>query len=604
MTGESSVDRSLYWREELAARIAAAFSCVYLLSTPVFFLTMPNTWVRNCLFLVALCCSALAGGPLLLGRPKGTLRSWLLVGPAVLAALAGFATLGFMAGPAVVLTITLVTGGLLLGRGSLLALCLLAVAGLTVIAWAASSGLLPIPDPKHVAFTNPNTWLRTITVMLLASFVLGTLVVDIVSRLEQSLQKLRAQTTLREQAERARANAEIAAHEAKQLETLGRLSAGIAHDFNNSLTAIIGCAELLRNEVPAGARGKKLVDVVIEASERASELTRQLLAYSRKAQMVLKPLDLHQLIEGVLTLLRGSLSSGIHVQLQLSATHRTLNADAALLQSAIVNLLVNARDAMPKGGNLTISTTDHVVRGHGDAFGHSLPAGNYLLLEVLDTGSGIDHETLPKIFEPFFTTKPMGQGTGLGLAAVAGTVRALAGVIDVESELGCGTAFRILLPQYDSHPAKSDEIASQVVRGTGHILLIDDDTVVRATAEATMRMLGYRVTAVEGGAQALELVQASRHAYDLVVLDLRMPHLSGAETFARLHALAPTLPILIWSGYGAEDDVTQLIKAGAAGFVQKPYAVGKLSRTLAAQLATRSRPSGTVHHLPRAIGKT
>ncbi len=589
MAEDSPIEASLAWRDQLASRVARAFSIVYVLSLPLLWLTLQGS-VRIALTSVTVTCAVCAGAPLLLGRPIGALRAWLLVGPAVIAALAGFALLGFLPGPAIVLTLTLVTGGLLLGRRGLVWLCMIALGGLLCIAWAATRGALPFLDPSKVAPGSVSTSLRTIALMFLGIFVLGTLVVDIVSRLEHSLQKLRAETALREQAERARANAEIAAHEAKQLETLGRLAAGIAHDFNNSLTAIIGCAELLRTNVPAGARGQDLVDVIIEASERAAELTRQLLAYSRKAQMVLKPLDLHQLIEGVLTLLRGSLSTGIAIQLELSAKHSVLKADAALLQNAIVNLLVNAGDAMPDGGNLTISTADHVVRDPSDAFGQTLAPGNYLLLEILDTGSGIDQATLPKIFEPFFTTKPLGKGTGLGLAAVAGTVRALAGAIDVESELDCGTAFRILLPQQEADLALREDGASQIVRGSGHILLVDDDMVVRNTAEATMRMFGYRVTAVEDGERAIELVRTSSDALDLVVLDLRMPKLSGAETFARMHKLAPRLPVLIWSGYGAEDEVRRLVSQGAAGFVQKPYAVGGLSRTLAAlMMAKRPR---------------
>ncbi len=589
MTSDSVVDTALGWRDQLAARVAGAFSLVYLMAAPVVGLTLDDAAVRIAMVSISLACAACAGLPLLLGWPTGGLRAWLLLGPAVLSALAGFAMLGFLSGPAVLLTLTLVTGGLLLGRGGLLTLFGIALAGLLLIAWGISNGRLPVPDPRHVALTSMSTWLRTITVTCLAMFVLGTVIVDIVSRLDSSLHKLRAETARREEAERARANAEIAAHEAKQLEAVGRLAAGIAHDFNNSLTAIIGCAELLRMTVPTSTRAEELTGAIIESSQQAAALTRQLLAYARKAQMVLKPVDLHQLLSGVLILLRGSLPAGITVHLDLCATRSFIQADAALLQNAIVNLLVNARDAMPEGGVLTLSTSDHEINDGSDALRNELAIGRYVLLEVIDTGTGIDPALLPKIFEPFFTTKAVGKGTGLGLAAVAGTVRAHAGAIAAESELGTGTAFRILLPQCKAQGAIAEDGASQIMRGRGHLLLVDDDMIVRTSAEATISMFGYRVTAVESGARALELLRSARETFDLMVLDLCMPTLSGAETFARVHELAPKLPVLIWSGYGAEDEVRRLLQQGAVGFVQKPYAVGELSRTLA-HLTTAHAP--------------
>ncbi len=331
----------------------------------------------------------------------------------------------------------------------------------------------------------------------------------------------------------------------KHLETIGRLAAGIAHDFNNNLVAIIGSAELLKEDLLHNRPSPELLDDILASSQRAAQLTRQLLVYSRKAQMVLVPTDLHQLIDNTVALLRRSIDPKVQVVTRLNAENANVLADASLLDNAFLNLLVNARDAMPQGGQLTVATSSYEVVGGSASLERGLVPGMYVLVEVLDTGEGIPSDTLPSIFEPFFATKPVGRGTGLGLAAVSGTIKSLKGSIEVDSEPGCGTAFRILLPCENGAESVASREAPQLTRGSGRVLLVDDDALVRRAAAATLRSLGYEVVTATDGVHALELYQNATGQFHAVILDLRLPRMDGAATFEELHRLAPALPILI-----------------------------------------------------------
>jgi CheY-like chemotaxis protein len=366
----------------------------------------------------------------------------------------------------------------------------------------------------------------------------------------------------------------------KQLETIGQLAAGIAHDFNNSLAVIIASAELLKEEPHETLCASELVEDILTSSQRAARLTSQLLAYSRKAQMVLEPTDIHQLIDNTVALLRRSIDPCVQVGTRLNAENANVLADTSLLDSALLNLLVNARDAMPKGGQLTIATSSFEVAGKSPKLAHGLSPGNYVLIEVLDTGEGIPLEVLPNIFDPFFTTKPIGKGTGLGLAAVAGTIKSLKGSIEVESELGCGTAFRILLPCVANTDSAVKQGVTQLKSGSGRVLLVDDDALVRRAAAATLQSLGYDVTIATDGIHALEVFKAATVPFKLAILDLRMPRMDGEATFDALHRLAPNLAILIWSGFGGDLDVETLLRKGAVGFIQKPYRIVEFSHAV------------------------
>jgi signal transduction histidine kinase/ActR/RegA family two-component response regulator len=579
-TGE---DEALAWRNDLALRLMRGLFVIFVLSAVVVWFAMVDATGRGKMTLAALLAATLVGIPALTGRPRGSARAWLIIAPSLAMALTGYAFVGTLSGPGVCTTVTLLLAGLLLGARAMIALTVVAGLGAGSIGWAMVHGYIPAPHPEDVAMTSASTWVRSLGVTFMTVAFFCGLMVAVVTRMDRSLRLARQETLRREQAERARAEAELMAMESKQLEMVGRLAAGVAHDFNNHLTAIMGSAELLLLELPEPAM-RELPESILQASQRLAELTRQLLAYSRKARMLQAPTDLHVIVEEAVSLVRRSIDPNVSIVTELSAETSTVVADAALLQSAILNLLVNARDAMPEGGTLTVGTSSlELTRSTSKA----MPVGTCVVLEVVDTGRGIPKQQLPQIFDPFFTTKPVGKGTGLGLAAVAGTVKAHGGSIDVSSDEGVGTVFRIYLPCTDPVGSVQLRAASSVVHGEGEILLVEDDAMVSMTAIATLQSFGYAVTHAIDGRAGLEQVAAHPGRFQLVLLDLRMPGLSGEQTFEKLSELEPTLPVLLWSGYGAEQDVSSMLRRGAVGFVQKPYRVAELSRTVAEKMRPR-----------------
>jgi len=574
-------DEALAWRSEVSLRVLRTLLVIFLLNTVVMWLSVQSGAGRQTLVLGAMAASAVVGLPVVTGWPRGRARAWLIIGPSLLTALAGYVSVGVLSGPGVCLMVTLMLTGLLLGQRTMVAVTLVSVAVLAGVAWAVAHGHLPPPNPKDIDMTAGRTWARSLGVTFMAVMLFGGLMVAIVTRVERSLLVARQETLRREQAERARAEAELQALESKQLEMVGRLAAGVAHDFNNNLTAIMGSAELLKLELPEDKSAHELTGSILLASQRLAELTRQLLAYSRKARMLQTPTDLHAVVEQAVTLARRSMDPNITIVTELNATHFTVAGDAALLQSAVLNLLINARDAMPSGGKLTVATASVELTR---ASGRGLPAGPCVVLEVIDTGRGIPREQVPNIFDPFFTTKPVGKGTGLGLASVAGTVKAHGGSIEVNSDVDAGTAFRIYLPCTEPENVALAPASTSVIHGEGEILLVEDDAMVSMTAVATLQSFGYSVTHAADGKTALEQVSTHPGRFQLVLLDLRMPGLSGEATFEKLRELEASLPVLIWSGYGAEQDVSAMLKRGAVGFVQKPYRVAELSRTVAEKI--------------------
>jgi signal transduction histidine kinase/ActR/RegA family two-component response regulator len=576
-------DEALAWRNDLALRLIRGLFVIFVLSAVVVWFAMADAPNRGRMTLAALLAGALVGVPALTGRPRGRARAWVIIAPSLAMALTGYAFVGTLSGPGVCTTVTLLLAGLLLGPRAMVALTALAALAAGAIGWAMVHGHIPAPHPHDVSMTNASTWVRSLGVTFMTVAFFCSLMVTVVTRMDRSLRLARQETLRREQAERARAEAELVAVESKQLEMVGRLAAGVAHDFNNHLTAIMGSAELLLLELPDRAR--ELPESILQASQRLAELTRQLLAYSRKARMLQAPTDLHVIVQEAVSLLRRSMDPNVRIVTELNAEQSTVVADAALLQSAILNLLVNARDAMPEGGTLTVGTSSLELTSGSS---NSMPLGPCVVLEVVDTGRGIPKQQLSQIFDPFFTTKPVGKGTGLGLAAVAGTVRAHGGGIEVNSDVGVGTVFRIYLPSTDPEGSVQLRAASTVVQGEGEILLVEDDAMVSMTAIATLQSFGYGVTHAAHGKAALEQVAAHPGRFQLVLLDLRMPGLSGEQTFERLHELEPGLPVLIWSGYAAEQDVSSMLRRGAVGFVQKPYRIAELSRTVAEKMRPRT----------------
>lgn len=370
-------------------------------------------------------------------------------------------------------------------------------------------------------------------------------------------------------------------HQAQKMDAIGQLAGGIAHDFNNMLTAILGSAEMLHIRLAGDDKNLKKVATIIDAARRSADLARDLLTFSSKHKNSAAPVNVHDIINAVIALLERSIDRKIELQTNLSARNQTVLGDQTQLQSTFLNLGINARDAMPNGGRLIFATSEILLSDKEClSQGISLKPGNYIEISVSDTGIGMTEEIMGHIFEPFYTTKGIGKGTGLGLAAVYGTVAAFGGEIRVQSQPGLGSVFKIYLPLVAASiniQADGDEI----IRGSGGILLVDDEEILRGVGRDLLEDLGYTVYLASNGQEALELFDSQRSKISLVILDMIMPRMGGKETFLKLLELDPHIPVLFCSGFHLEGTEDELRLLGAAGFIQKPYNLGEFSRIVA-----------------------
>jgi two-component system, cell cycle sensor histidine kinase and response regulator CckA len=363
-------------------------------------------------------------------------------------------------------------------------------------------------------------------------------------------------------------------HQATKMEAVGQLAGGIAHDFNNLLTVILGNSDFLSALLPQNDSMANFVREIQKAGERAKHLTRQLLAFSRKAIIEPRVLDLNILVTDTEKMLRRLIGEDITLTATLGQSLGRVKADAGQIEQVILNLAINARDAMPQGGKLTIETRD-VELGYEYALMHpKVRPGRYVLLAVNDTGFGMSRETQTHIFEPFFTTKGQGKGTGLGLAMVYGIVTQGGGHIDVHSELGRGTSFKIYLPSVDESPSpgnKSFPPTPNAPRGDETILLIEDEEAVRNITKITLESLGYTVLQASNGVEALQLCDGNPEPIHLVVTDVVMPEMGGREVAERLSMCRPLTRVLFLSGYPDDAVVRHGILKAETAFLQKPF---------------------------------
>lgn len=358
----------------------------------------------------------------------------------------------------------------------------------------------------------------------------------------------------RAEAERRRLEEELA--QMRRMESIGRLAGGMAHDFNNMLTPILSYATMLRDELPADDERRADLGEVVRAAERARDLVRQLLAYSRRQTFALKPLDLGEMVRGFERMLRRVVREDIVLRLELAATPVLIHGDVGQIEQTLMNLVVNAQDAMPQGGTLRIGTAE-VAEGGAQPFG---PAGGSSVLWVEDTGTGMDEATRARIFEPFFTTKAVGKGSGLGLASAYGIVRQHEGQILVQSEVGRGTRFELHFPRYRGPVGGGAEAAADrgaASGGSGTILVVEDQDQVRFMLAKVLGRLGYRVVAAGGGEEALRRVEELGRAPDLLISDVVMPGLNGRDLYRHLRVQFPALPVLFISGYAPDMDASQ-----------------------------------------------
>lgn len=370
--------------------------------------------------------------------------------------------------------------------------------------------------------------------------------------------------------------------QSQKMDAIGQLAGGVAHDFNNMLSGIIGAAELLKHQKEyLGSDNTRHVDLILQAATRAADLTAKLLAFGRKGKMTSTTIDVHELLEDTAAILSRAIDKKIKIIIDLHADNSSVCGDITALQNIVMNLGINASQAMPGGGEIHISTRNRDLdTNHCQGNPFIIEPGEYIDLEVRDTGNGIPMEHLSRIFEPFFTTKLPGQGTGLGLAAAYGTVRAHHGEITVSSEVGQGTSFHILLPCV-ADMAHTPENSQDLIASTGQILLVDDEEYIRTTGKLLLEDLGYNVIEAENGQEAVNIFQEKYREIDIVVMDMMMPEMNGNEALEKMKKIDKNCKVIISSGYTNSTTIDESKESGVAGFLHKPYKISELNQLIA-----------------------
>jgi two-component system, cell cycle sensor histidine kinase and response regulator CckA len=372
--------------------------------------------------------------------------------------------------------------------------------------------------------------------------------------------------------------------QSQRMEAVGQLASGVAHDFNNLLTIIKGYSSMLLERNPDSPDAHPAKEIQ-QAADRAASLTHQLLAFSRKQTLQPRVLDLNTIVHGLEMMLRRVLTENVELVIRTAPELGLIKADPVQMEQVLINLAVNARDAMPKGGRLTIATAPrHVTKDSGE--GESLlRAGDYVTLSVSDSGMGMDAATRARIFEPFFTTKEVGKGTGLGLATVYGIIKQSNGHIEVESEPGKGASFRVSLPRVEQEamPARKTTMAETPRRGTGTILLAEDEPLLRELGQTILQQAGYNVVTAPDPEALKTVVAVYDGKIDLLLTDVVMPGMSGPELVRLVRARWPEIRVLYMSGY-ADDEIEDLDRD--AGFLQKPFTPSELTAKIAEVLAS------------------
>jgi two-component system, cell cycle sensor histidine kinase and response regulator CckA len=381
--------------------------------------------------------------------------------------------------------------------------------------------------------------------------------------------------TARDIGARERLERELA--QAQQMAVLGRFAGGVAHDFDNLLTAIQGYTSLMLRDLQPGDPQREGLEEVRLSSERAAGLTRQILAFGRRHAAESGPVDVNRLIGNLVRLLPLLIGDDLALVTVLAPSIAMVRADPGHLEQVVMNLVVNARDAMPDGGRLTLATANEHITDFDSRASPELPPGHYVMLTVRDTGTGIDPATLPSIFEPFFTTKERGRGLGLGLATVYGIVKQCEGHIDVESAPGRGTTVRVYLPMARAESGAGGPGVPSATRSSRIILLVEDEEPVRLFAKVALEEQGYRVLEAGHGWEALMRLSEFDGAINLVIADVMMPEMGGSELARRLAVERPGLPILFLSGY-TDDEMTLRGLGPPSAFVQKPFTPDVLAR--------------------------
>jgi PAS domain S-box-containing protein len=381
--------------------------------------------------------------------------------------------------------------------------------------------------------------------------------------------------TDRKTAEEERRKLEVQFQQAQRFEALGTLAGGIAHDFNNLLMNIQGNTSLMLFELNNTHPYFELLKNIEKQVKSGAQLTRQMLGYARKGKFNVKPVDLNQIVDESAETF-GRTRKEITIERKFENDLFSIAADEGQIDQVLLNLYVNAADAMPGGGKLILKTQNQTHLNIKSDHYNPTP-GNYVQLTITDTGSGMDKSTLERIFDPFFTTKEMGRGTGLGLASVYGIIKSHDGYIDVESEKGHGTTFTIFLPASETGVEGSAEAGARLIRGSGTLLIVDDEELVLDVGVNMLKKLGYTVLKAYNGTEAVDIFKTNRDKIKMVILDIIMPDMGGGAVYDKIKSINPDVKVLLSSGYSVDGQAIELLERGCDGFMQKPFTMEELS---------------------------
>jgi two-component system cell cycle sensor histidine kinase/response regulator CckA len=391
--------------------------------------------------------------------------------------------------------------------------------------------------------------------------------------------------------------------QSQKMEAIGRLTGGVAHDFNNLLAIILGNGRLLLDDLAEQDPRREDADAILEAGNRAAALTRQLLMFSRHQVVRPECLEVNKIVRGVDKMLCRIIGEDVELRLQLADHAGNVMADAGELEQVIMNLVVNARDAMPRGGHVTIDTTNVTIDAEYAGLHPGITAGRYVVLSVTDTGCGMDQETKRRAFEPFFTTKDKANGTGLGLSTCYGIIRGCHGHISVYSEVGVGSVFKVYLPLHECLPSgRARGETRGDVHGTESVLLIEDDDQLRKTIRRVLESRGYTVIDTNGSAEAIEYCESHQDHIDLVLSDMVMPGMSGPETVEIIQQHRPGAKVLFMSGYSDHAVFRDRSAQGQVNFIQKPFMPQDLALKVRQVLDSSPRTDRTIRVSSNALG--